>query len=370
MNHAEMKQAVRNHRPATPETMPLFLRTGTPAWKPPQAEPQAIVTTPTQAPEPTTGPRTLGIATLTAGRALPFADPREIALLGAALGVPAPVHMGSNLYGVVAIITPAMARDWLLNRSDCNRNLVESHRERILDDIRTGRWQLHHQGIAFSATGRLMDGHHRLMCIMESGLAVLSAVYLNITDEAQSAIDAQRARRPIDVAALRGEQLSNRDVAVVRRAIMGLKTDHVTWSNTVALERVAERREALDWVAARVGRFAAPIGAAILRAWYWVDHARLNDFCEILTTGTRADGTLTAQDGTAVALRNWLEATAGPRRGAGQKSPNAREAAERIYGKTCRGLEAWLEGHVLTRWPVPTQEIYALPPAGYTPAGR
>lgn len=70
----------------------------------------------------------------------------------------------------VLLITPQQAGKWLETKGP-NRKLSPRHVEYLANEIKMGRWNLTHQGIAFSDDGRLIDGQHRLAAIKASGMA-------------------------------------------------------------------------------------------------------------------------------------------------------------------------------------------------------
>lgn len=61
-------------------------------------------------------------------------------------------------------MTPTRARE-LLARNEGNRALRGSHVDYFVEQIKSGNWQVTHQGIAIAKDGRLLDGQHRLMAI-------------------------------------------------------------------------------------------------------------------------------------------------------------------------------------------------------------
>ena len=68
-------------------------------------------------------------------------------------------------------ITPELATQYLaLNRG--NRKLSARAVKMLAHEIREGRWQLTHQGIAFDEAGVLVDGQHRLQAVVEAGVPV------------------------------------------------------------------------------------------------------------------------------------------------------------------------------------------------------
>lgn len=80
----------------------------------------------------------------------------------------------------LTLVTPKMARDWLERNTD-NRPLRPGVVDGFMQAYRRGEWKVTHQGIAFSKSGRLLDGQHRLTFISE--LPEKSVVAVNVTNE-------------------------------------------------------------------------------------------------------------------------------------------------------------------------------------------
>ncbi len=88
--------------------------------------------------------------------------------------------MKTEMYTEVKLITPQIAKQMLSMNRD-NRQLRPSHVKTLVGIIERGEMELTHQGIAFSADGRLLDGQHRLKAIELSGIAVPLMVTYNVT---------------------------------------------------------------------------------------------------------------------------------------------------------------------------------------------
>jgi len=80
----------------------------------------------------------------------------------------------------LTLVTPAMARQWLDRNTD-NRPLRPGVVDGFLAAYRRGEWKITHQGVAFSKSGRLLDGQHRLTFISE--LPENTAVPVNVTND-------------------------------------------------------------------------------------------------------------------------------------------------------------------------------------------
>lgn len=122
---------------------------------------------------------------------------------------------------IAQLITPEQAAEWLrptVNRD--NRPLRQDHVAYLAREICDGRWQATHQGIAFSSTGRLLDGQHRLAAIVSAGKSVTMAVTTGLDDEAFSAIDCGLKRASYDRIHMVDDQRQNKLICTAIRAYL------------------------------------------------------------------------------------------------------------------------------------------------------
>jgi hypothetical protein len=88
----------------------------------------------------------------------------------------------------IQLITPEIAKSYLAKNID-NRNKRGWWASGIAGMIKRGEWILTHQGIAFTKSGRLLDGQHRLEGIIESNIPIEMLVTTEVSDEAFKVLD-------------------------------------------------------------------------------------------------------------------------------------------------------------------------------------
>lgn len=76
-------------------------------------------------------------------------------------------------------ITPTKAAIYL-QHNIINRPLHPSWVDSLAYDMTADRWRLTHQGIALDKNGILVDGQHRLLAIIKSGITIRSIVFLDV----------------------------------------------------------------------------------------------------------------------------------------------------------------------------------------------
>jgi hypothetical protein len=97
----------------------------------------------------------------------------------------------------IRTITPEEAAI-LLEGNTGNRPIRASRVAMLGEAITRGEWMLTHQGIAIADSGRILDGQHRLLAIIKSGIAVQLAASTGVDESAFSAIDVHDKRTNAD----------------------------------------------------------------------------------------------------------------------------------------------------------------------------
>lgn len=95
----------------------------------------------------------------------------------------------------VVDITPDMAADWLESRQfEGNRKPSRIKVDQLAAAMKAGDFLETHQGIAFDTEGRQIDGRHRLMAVVASGVTVRMWVFPDQTRDTFDVIDTGYAR--------------------------------------------------------------------------------------------------------------------------------------------------------------------------------
>ncbi len=90
-------------------------------------------------------------------------------------------------------VTPELARLWLEFNVN-NRHVNPSRVAQIARDMSAGLWKQNGDSIRFDREGRLIDGQHRLLAVIESGKSLSTFVVRGLEPEAQTTIDTGQAR--------------------------------------------------------------------------------------------------------------------------------------------------------------------------------
>lgn len=112
---------------------------------------------------------------------------------------------------VEVTITPALAREWL-DGQGVNRTIRKYDVDRYARQMERGEWMVTHQGIAFNAAGRLIDGQHRLLAVIKAGTPVTMNVTFGMDDNAIKFIDTGVTRKNADILLFSGHEWIYRDL--------------------------------------------------------------------------------------------------------------------------------------------------------------
>lgn len=105
-------------------------------------------------------------------------------------------------------MTPGYAKDLLdLNTNNRTANLISV--ERLARYIRDGMFYFNGASVVVSNTGVLLDGQHRLMAIVKTGIAAPILLVEGVQEEALKSIDQGKPRSTADILTLDGVAVKN-----------------------------------------------------------------------------------------------------------------------------------------------------------------
>lgn len=162
------------------------------------------------------------------------------------------------------LITPELAKDWL-ERNTRNRPIDARRVQALADAMTAGKFLLTHQGIAFDPSGVLLDGQHRLLAVVRSGVAVRMSVTWGVDQRSLEVIDTGRARSAAQTLAIQGTPCANAIAAICRTAMVGMSpTNGSAYQNVLAFAH-AHAESAASYVALS-RKLTASVAGAFLRA--------------------------------------------------------------------------------------------------------
>jgi hypothetical protein len=184
----------------------------------------------------------------------------------------------SSIQTGVAEITPELAKHLLASTNHDNRPLKTAHVKMLSTALKNDEWMLNGETIAFSKSGRLLDGQHRLNACVNTGKAFQTVIIKGIEDEAAfGTIDTGKPRSVTDLMSLQGLPKAPLFSAIAKQHKAWLETDEEQRSKFILTTRqYTERSVALHGknhgevifpafeVTQKLGRKSAAIGFAAL----------------------------------------------------------------------------------------------------------
>lgn len=210
----------------------------------------------------------------------------------------------------VELITPEYARQ-ILEHNTKNRKPRTGLVAQYARAMERNEWKLTHQGIAINCDGTLLDGQHRLLAVISSGVTVRMLVTRGVPSDSQVAMDDHCPRSVSDALTLMSGQNFDQHVCAIAKACVNLGGKHgnMRLSKPETYEVFTRLADGFAFIGnfTSVGRekgvSSAPVWAAIVLAYYYErDIVRLAEFCMTLRRSVRAE----PGDFAAITLREWL----------------------------------------------------------------
>ncbi len=220
-------------------------------------------------------------------------------------------------------ITPELAKDLLTLNTD-NRPVKNPTISLYTNDMKTGKWEFTGDVINISLEGKLINGQHRLLSIVNSGTTQVFHIQTGLRPEAFNKMDIGKVRTGADTLAMQGYSNYSIVTTVVKYVSMynaNLLEDYITlktkskFSNQdIADEAAKLDRELLQESARMASRFYARykfMDSTTVGPLYYIfaqidSEAALN-FFDLLSSG---DGISSDKHPSIFLLRNKLIASA------------------------------------------------------------
>lgn len=143
---------------------------------------------------------------------------------------------------VLMLITPEIAAEFLLKKTDNYRTVTQSVVNMIAASITKGQWKINGATIRFAKDGRLLDGQHRLLAIIKSGIAVASFVIFGLEAESDITIDMDGQLRKLSDHLSKTEDINCTLLAPVLKSLVTYakgtfysKSDRISGSSAVKI---------------------------------------------------------------------------------------------------------------------------------------
>lgn len=215
-------------------------------------------------------------------------------------------------------MTPEWASQ-ILERNTHNRCVRHGMVRQITRDILCGRWLLTPQTVSIASDGRLIDGQHRLMAVVQAGEAVQMMLATDCPSECFTAIDIGQSRTPGDILKIEGVSNYTHVGSIIRLVHLYETCPGIVWvgqSATISKQEILEmyRADPDTWDAVTrlaVGFAKAPcVQISAVGAFLYLyqsaaapssdDEALSQDYLKLYSTGE-----MLSAGNPILALRNW-----------------------------------------------------------------
>lgn len=209
-------------------------------------------------------------------------------------------------------ITPEKAKHYLEKNTNNYRGVNRGRVHSYANDMKKGLWQSNGEAIKFAENGTLLDGQHRLMAIVESGVTLEYPVVYGVENNVDL-FDIGGARSSAQIARKMGIRDGARSNACVAAAgaitVGGFSSQGL--SKGITLEYLKDN-EMLFEKAFRIvtngnkvpiGRRASCVAAVFYMLKHGKSDGKLYSFFASVNSGFPAEG---IESSSAIVMRNWL----------------------------------------------------------------
>lgn len=256
-------------------------------------------------------------------------------------------------------VTPKLANELLASMHENQRKSSPPAVDRLCEQMESGEFYLTHQGSAFLADGRNVDGRHRLTAVVKSGRSVWMWMYHGLSAEAMLVVDNHRIRPDWQALFMQGHSWVTKDVVAIAQAMNGSVSATVTATKLTrqkVREFVIEHQDAILFAHPKKtvsGYSNAGIRAVVARAWYTQDRERLAEFDQCLIDGMPVSADAKHDSG-ALRLRSFY-------RERGSASAGGSQTRAMIYRKAKSALRHFLDRRCMTKLCEVQAEIFPIP---------
>lgn len=152
--------------------------------------------------------------------------------------------MNDEIKTELKTITPAWSEKILKNCNVRNRAVNMRHVAELAAEMKAGRWQVNGDTIRISIDNILIDGQHRLIAVVTSGITIQALVVTGLPSDVFGTIDCGKNRSPGDALGVRGEKNAYRLASVVvavDKYMTGRADKYTDYSNTEIAELLDEK---------------------------------------------------------------------------------------------------------------------------------
>ena len=119
-------------------------------------------------------------------------------------------------------ITPEKAQFYLEKNFENNRKISTNNLEELKKEMKNSRFILSDSAICLDVDGTLVNGQHRLLAVVQTGMTQPFLVVKNMPSKSKQIMDVGKSRCMSDRITVSGVRISRRDCATIRHAMASL----------------------------------------------------------------------------------------------------------------------------------------------------
>ncbi len=132
----------------------------------------------------------------------------------------------------IVLVTPKIANEWLISNMK-NRRVSHTSVAKYSSMMKSGEWIDCIGSISFDESGALIDGQHRLLAVVESGVSSKFVVVKNVRKMARLVVDTGKVRTASDAIAISRPDIPTAESHVITGAVKMMivyQSGHPAWS--------------------------------------------------------------------------------------------------------------------------------------------
>lgn len=143
-------------------------------------------------------------------------------------------------------LTPDLARH-LLGQNQGNRDVRAQVVKALARDMSAGNWRLTSESIKIDTNDVMIDGQHRCLAVIESGVTIRVVLAIGLEPEVQAVIDTPANRSAQDALRFAGVEKYRAILASMARLAAGVDSGNITHSLSTNIGKITNT-EAQNWV--------------------------------------------------------------------------------------------------------------------------
>lgn len=169
----------------------------------------------------------------------------------------------------VEVITPEIAAKYLKLNTE-NRPVASGALTNIMRALKNNEWKVNGESIKFDKQGKMIDGQHRCLAVIKTGIPLVSVVLRDLDKDVFDTIDQGRKRQASDVLWIRGEKKNITQLASAARWYIFMTTSTPKADITIKMieDAVKEHSHIRWWVNAtcelKTKKFMPALFASVL----------------------------------------------------------------------------------------------------------